>query len=514
MKQENSLDYKHDFRFNAKKAFLICALILIYCPFLYTDMIGNYVGDAAIQIKIGLDCLSDGRFIPIEKYSWHEGLNWWPHEVGWYYILGIAYKLLGLAGVILIAAFFNYTIAGICFRKYKDKVNPLIIVASAAISRLLSFPNYNARPHLFSELAFLLVIYVMLSGKSVLFKSLFFCGTVFLLAWFHGGMIPLLFVLFFVFIAIELIFRQYKTALLYLAAVAGAFVCSLLNPLGIRVWTYALVQSDAIEVWQINQEWNPKTFAIWEIALILIVLVAFVVDGKVRKFDKSAITRLCIFCMFLILACKYCRFMNFVALFILALCTEEIQSLVIWLNENIFHINREKISFSDISYNILSVFCILFFGFMTVFSVKNYIPTNTFSDSSALAAYDEGVIDVVRQNGYKRIYNSFNTGTWLAFYDIPVHIDNRSDLYMESFSGTDYITDQMMINNIEDMDGFVQRYGCDALVLELNPGTTDEWFIEDLYSATDRYEVKYDNTVTSVKDPGLTLRWLVVECTD
>jgi len=353
---------------------------------------------------------------------------------------------------------------------------------------------------------------VMLSSKSVLFKSLFFCGAAFLLAWIHGGMVPLLFVVFLVFIVIELVFRQFKTAALYTAAGAGAVVCSLLNPLGIKVWTYYLYQSQGEEVWKYNIEWAPKTFAIWEITIILLVIVAFVVDGRVRKFDKSAVTRLCIFCMFIILSCKYCRFMNFTALFIPALCTEEIQSLITWFNENVFHINKEKIKFSDASFYILSVFCILFFSFTTVFSIVKFVPYNSMSTSSAIAAYDEGVITCVKQNGYKRIYNSFNTGTWLAFYGIPVHIDNRSDLYMAKFSGTDYISGQMMINNIEDMNRFVDKYGCDALVLDLLPGTTDEWFADDLYAAKDRYKVVYDNTVTSIYKPEESYRWLVVEC--
>ena len=513
MKQENSLSYKQVKKIDAKSFFLICALILIYCPFFYTEMIGNYVGDAAIQIKIGLDCLSSGRLIPVEIYSWHEGLNWWPHEIGWYYIVGIAYKIFGLAGVIGVAAAFNYAIAAIAFKRYHSKVHPLIIVGVAAVARLLSFPNYNARPHLFSELAFLLVIYVMLGKKSVLFKSLFFCGASLLLSWIHGGMIPLLFAVYLVFVVIELLFKQIKNALLYVAAGVGGFICSLLNPLGIKVWAYALVQSDGKAVWEYNIEWAPKTFAIWEIAILLFIIVAFAVDGRVKKFDKDAVTRLCIFCMFIVISCKYCRFMNFVALFVLALCTEEVQSLINWINDNVFHIKKEKIRFSDISYYILTAFCILFFGIVTVFSVVKYIPTNTMSDASAIAAYDEGAAYVVKQNGYKRIYNSFNTGTWLAFYGIPVHIDNRSDLYMESFSGTDYISNQMMINKISDMDEFVAKYDCDALILELMPGTTDEWFADDLYAATDRYKVIYDNTVTSVYNDTC-YRWLVVECVD
>ena len=194
MNQKESLSYKTGRKIDVRKLFLISAHILIYCPFLYSSMIGNYVGDTAIQTRIGLDCINNARFMPIEIYSWHEGLNWWPHEFSWYYILAIAYKLFGLIGIIGVAAAFNYAIAAIAFRKYQDKVHPLIIVGVAAAARLLSFPNYNARPHLFSELAFLLVIYVMLSNKSIWFKSAFFCGAAFLLAWFHGGMIPRLFV--------------------------------------------------------------------------------------------------------------------------------------------------------------------------------------------------------------------------------------------------------------------------------------------------------------------------------
>ena len=174
---------------------------------------------------------------------------------------------MGLAGIIGVCAGFNYAIAGIIFKKHSAKVHPLIIVAVAVVARLLSFPNYNARPHLFSELAFLLVVYVMLSEKKI----------------------PLLFAVFAVFIVIELIFRQFKTALIYLAAAAGAFVCSLLNPLGIKVWAYALVQSDGKDVWAYNIEWAPKTFAIWEIAVLLLVIVAFAVDGRVKAFDKNAI---------------------------------------------------------------------------------------------------------------------------------------------------------------------------------------------------------------------------------
>lgn len=204
--------------------------------------------------------------------------------------------------------------------------------------------------------------------------------------------------------------------------------------------------------------------------------------------------------------------MNFTSLIILMFCGEELQVLINWINDNIFKIDREKLRLGSISHYILTVFCIGFMGYTTVFSWMNYFPTNTMSDISALAAFDEGAIDVIKENGYSRIYNSFNTGTWLAFYEVPVHIDNRTDLYMREFSGEDYIRDKMLIRSVSEMNDFVDEYDADALILDLYPGTTDDWFADDLY-ASDRYNVVYDNTVTSTYD-DTSFRWLVVECTD
>ena len=323
-------------------------------------------------------------------------------------------------------------------------------------------------------------------------------------------MIPLFFVAYGVFIAIELLFRQFKNAGKYLIGLVCGTVTSIINPIGIGVWTYAFMQSQGKDVWKYNMEWQPKTFSILEISGLLLIFVGFAVDERLRKFDKKVITKLCFYCMFIIISCKYCRFMNFTALIIMMFCGEELQILLSWINDNVFKIDTKKLKFGDVSNYILTAFCLLFMLFTTVTSWITYFPTNTVSDISALAAYDEGIIPVVKQNGFKRIYNSFNSGTWLAFYQIPVHIDNRTDLYLEQFSGKDYISGKMLIADLDEMNAFVDEYHPDALVLDLEPGTTDIYFAEDLYDS-DRYNVIYDNTVTSTHDPDLSYRWMVVE---
>ena len=497
----------------AAKVFVICAIALLYCPFFNMMLIGvGYAGDTLIQMRIGLDMIASKGLILDDIYSWHQGLNWYAHEEGWYLLVGAAYKIAGIAGVVGLSAIFNYAMAGVIFKKNLETVDPYIMLLVAAAGRFLSFPNYNARPHLCSYLMFIIFIYMMLSDKrSVLAKCAVFSVFALLMGWFHGGMVPLFFVVFLLFIFIEFVSKEYKRGGQYLLGLAAGLVMSLLNPLGIKTWTYALLQSKGEEIWRFNNEWQPKTFSVPEIVIILIVLIGFILDERLYKFDKKVIAKLCLLCMFIIISTKYGRFMNFTAMMIVMFGGEELQILLNWANDNLFKIDKKKLELHDVSYYILALFCGGFMIYTSVFSWITYFPTNTVSDISGIAAYDEGVIDVLREKKYERIYNSFNSGTWLAFYEIPVHIDNRTDLYMEEFSGEEYIRGQMLITGIDEMNEFVDKYDADALVLDLEAGTTDEWFADELY-ASDRYSVIYDNYVTSTYDPDYTYRWMVVEC--
>ncbi|MCR4671052.1 MAG: hypothetical protein K5643_07675 [Saccharofermentans sp.] len=495
------------------KIFIVAVIVLLYCPFFSTKLIGDgYVGDTMIQTRIGLDMISGKGLILEDIYSWHEGLNWVPHEEGWYLLTGLAYKLFGLIGIISLTAVLNYAMAAVIFKENLKTSNPYMIMIAAATARLFSFPDFNARPHLVSQLLFVIFVFSMLNEKiSGLKKCILFVIFSFIMAWFHGGMLPLFLVVFMVFIVIELIYRNFKTALIYLAGAVSGFAVSLLNPVGIAAWTYAFKQSGGEDYWNINIEWQPKTFSIPEITVLLLLLVAFAVDERVRNFDKKTITKLCFFCMFIIISCKHCRFMSYTAVVIAMFAAEEITILIKWLNGNITRFDLTKLKLGDLSHYIIAAFCAGYAIFMTVTSWMTFFPTNTMSDVSAIAAYDEGVITVLKEKDYKRIYNSFNTGTWLAFYGIPVHIDNRADLYMREYSGVDHLRGKMIISDIDAMNDFVAEYDPDAVVLDLYPGTTDEYFLEDIY-ASGKYKVIYDNTVSSTYDPDQSYRWVIAEC--
>ena len=494
--------------------FVVAVIALLYCPFFNVQVIGDgYVGDTMIQIRIGMDMLSHKSFLLHDLYSWHENLNWVPHEEGWYFLVGAAYKLMGLAGVIGLASVFNYAMGILIFRENLKITNPYMVVLAAAAARVCSFPNYNARPHLVSMLLVVIfMFYVLDESKPAVRKAVMFPVFVFIMAWFHGGMVPLFFAVFAVFIIIELIYKDYKTFSRYIIGLLAGFAASVLNPCGVEIWTYGLVQARVYDdLWKYNMEWNPKSFTILEITIILIVFVGFAVDKRVREFDKKTITKLCFLCMFLIMSCKYCRFMNYTGLMIAMFGAEEIYILLIWINDNITRFDIKKMKLRDIANYVLTSFCVLFFLFNSVTTWKTYFKTNTMSDCSAIAAYDENVIDIVKEKGYSRIYNSFNTGTWLAFYGIPVHVDNRTDLYMAEYSGVDHLRGKILVTTIYDMDKFVDEYHPDALVLDLQPRTTEDYFAADLYASA-KYNVIYDNLCYSNHDPDVSIRWLVVEC--
>ena len=66
-----------------------------------------------------------------------------------------------------------FTMAGIIFKKnLDDNVNPYILLLTAAAARCMSFPNYNARPHLASLLLTIILLYSMLSDKLTVKKKI------------------------------------------------------------------------------------------------------------------------------------------------------------------------------------------------------------------------------------------------------------------------------------------------------------------------------------------------------
>ena len=513
MQEVSELKLKQKKRQPLSFYFLIAVMALLFSPFTGINSMIGMVGDTAIQIKIGLDDIAARKLITEEIYSWHQGLVFTAHESGWYLLLGVMYKVLKLWGVILVGVFFVYATGYTAVKYTFGKAHPFVIAAVLAATPWLNgFPDYNVRPAVTSVFAMTLLIVTCVEDRKPLLKASVFAFLCFSLGWLQGGILPLFLAVYVLFIVIALIFKNYnEVKIMAVGAVAG-FVFSLLNPMGIRNYTFGLKQSGATDIWANVDEWNPMHFSMLQIVLILLVFIGFMTNDNLRRFDRKAITRIALLCMFFIMTCVYKRFVVYYSVAFMLFAPEQYESLLKWFISTVIKPKKKVVlSLSNAFYGILTAVCIVFIIGLGAFNVPRYLPTGTMADIERMAAYDHGAVDFIRQKGYSSVFNSFDTGSWLAFNGIKVHIDNRIDPYMSEFSGVDHIRGQMNVTTLADLDAFRSRYDNDAFLINTSSGYSHIIYEIETY-ASDRYEVVYDNTVgSSIPGVGDT-RWIIIEC--
>jgi len=502
---------KNNSKLSAPVVFLLVLAALIYSPFAAITSMNGMVGDTAIQIKLGLDGIASGHFITDEIYSWHPDLVFTAHESGWYLLLGGAYKLLNIWGVILVGCIFTFGAVITAVLYLRDKVHPLIAALVLVITPFLGgFPDYNVRPAVTSCFAITLLIVTMMGDRKDIFKAGLFAVLCFVLSWLHGGILPLFFLVYAVFLVLNLIYRDFKPLKVLVPGAVLGFGLSLLNPIGIRIWTFGIRQSSATDLWAQVDEWKPMNFSAVQIILILLVFIGFMVSDKIRSFDRKTVTKLCLLCMFFIAACIYKRFITYFSLTFILFAPQAYECLIPWIVKNVFKVEK-KITLSEGFYYLMAAVCALMTVAIGVINVSKYLPTGTYADIEEMAAYDSGVVDFIKEQGYEEIFNSFNTGAWLAFYDVDVHIDNRIDPYMREFSSEDHIRGQMSVSSLADLDAFRGRYNNDAFLIDMSDGYSYLLYEIETY-ASDRYQVVYDNVAESSVDGIPNVRFVVVEC--
>ena len=513
MNKRSELKLKKQAKTDPSALFVFAAALLIFGPFASMNHLSGWVLDCSIQIKLGLDAISSGHFITDEIYSWHEGLVFSAHETGWYVILGFVYKYFRLYGVLAVNTVFTYATAFTAAAYIRKTAHPLLCLAVMVTACLFhGFPDYNARPSSASAFILILTVAVMISDKKPVFKAGVFAAGSFILAWLHGGTLPVYFAVLAVFIVIELIYKQFRTAGILTGGAAAGFLFSLANPLGIKLWTYFLVITGSKAMLEQTDEWKPVNFTFVQMFLILLVFVGFMCGKGIREFDKKTITKLCLLCMFLIIASAYRRSMMQFTLMYLLFAPKAFQDLIVWLVSNLApKLSKKNTELSATFYGILIAVCLIMFAGAGIFNISQYLPTGTMADVEKMAAYDSGVVTFVKQKGYKKIFNDFNSGSWLVFNGIKVHCDNRMDPYINEASGADHLSGKMNVTTLFELDNFRNEYGNDAFLLTTNPGFSPLVYEIETY-ASDRYKVVYDNTLTSNIRNGETLHWIVIEC--
>jgi len=77
----------------------------------------------------------------------------------------------------------------------------------------------------------------------------------------------------------------------------------------------------------------------------------------------------------------------------------------------------------------------------------------------------EDVIDIVKQDSPKRLFNDYNLGEALIYHDIPVFIDARADMYAQDDVLSQTVALLNMTLDDTSVEDVLREYGVDAVLL-------------------------------------------------
>ena len=107
------------------------------------------------------------------------------------------------------------------------------------------------------------------------------------------------------------------------------------------------------------------------------------------------------------------------------------------------------------------------------FTMKNYIREFGYKDIEfeIKVNYPYETVNYIKENipDYKniKIHNSFNFGSYLEFYDIPVFIDSRAEVYMKEYNGgKDIINDYLKSKRFKTYKMYFNSYGFDYALVD------------------------------------------------
>lgn len=505
--------------------FLYLVAMIFCCALACYENIETLLQDATIQIKTGMMIIENKSFIMKDVFSWHEGLNWVSHSQLWYVLLGFIYSAFGVVGCLFLLSIFNTATTIFSFiesRKQSGCSVYSIVVSIIILKAYAYYPITIFRPTLISNFLFEILILSLLYCKSNKKKSIIFIAIIWTLAWFHGGVISIAFAIFALYTIIQGITnKNLKLIIWNFATVGVAFVFSCITPNKLDIWTFGSNQFIYPEIMGQVQEWQSGTFSAYLSILFLITIIGMVLNNKMREFDSNHLFKTGLVCMFFVASCLYGRGMYQLSLVMLLFLPEAIETIVKWITKK-FSLNISQFEIDSKYFKFLCGFISVLF-IITHIMLALVLKGNTINSTAVAVGYDMSVIQTIKDKGYEKIYNDFDTGSWLLFNDIKVHVDNRIDPYLTSYSGEDHIHNEMVIDSLTHMNDFYEKYHPDAILLRYSdplPLESGEFYphsnsiqnlVEEMiYYEPEKYKKVYENTTTIKGENAYT--WVIFEC--
>ena len=402
-------------KYNILFILLIISLSLVMMIFMRCDT------DYYWHITAGKYMVNNHTILTHDIFSWFvNGKYWmsheWLFEVIIYYMSIIfgKYHLLiyGLVNVLIILFIFYFTNKE---HYHKNKAFSLIWLTLFFIFDVFMV----GRPQLISNILLTLTIYFLIdlyNNKDS--KKIYFLPLITIIwANVHGGSSNLPYVLALIFMFISLVKfdigkfvsdrKSKKQLLTYLVIALVCMLCVNICPHGFKMFIYPYINMGNTTMLKTIAEWQPtvisnNTHLTYFLFIFLILMIFLLSKKKINFLD------FCLYMISIYLGLKSIRFWGY---------TYIIMTYVVFN-----YIEKRK---DDKGTEL--VFLILSFSFILIFSLS----FNNIIKSINEKLISDEMINIIKKENPKRLYNDYGAGGYLVYKNIPVFIDGRADLYSD-----------------------------------------------------------------------------------
>lgn len=453
--------------FNYLFILLIISISLFLMLFLKVD------SDYLWHISVGKYIYNNG-IITHDVFSWYMiGKYWFSHEWGFELIIYLLKILFGKYHLFLYS-FFNILIL-LLFIYFtnkegfnKNKLFSLIWLSFALILNLYIV----GRPHLISFIFIAITMYILYDLFNYSNSKKIYLLPLISLFWvnIHGGSSNLIYIFSFIFMFISLIdfkFNKIESIKKENSVILKYFIFGLLslfigviNPHGIEMISYPYVNMLDTLMLKSIYEWQPSNIGIgfhlpFFIISFIILSIMVLSNKKIRLID------IIIYIFILYLGLKSIRFWPFI---------------YIIMSYSIFYYIpfRKEDSYTKETYFIVSFFLLI--SFMVSFN-------SIIKESNKNINLNKKIINIIKKENPKRLYNLYNFGGELIYNDIKVFIDGRADLYSKY-----NLKDALDISYLRgDYEKIINKYNFDYFLV------SSEFSINTYLKYNNNYKLIYSN---------------------
>ena len=457
--------------------FFIFSLFTSFSLFLTTFI--NKESDYMWHVKAGEYMFNHGPIVK-DVFSWSlNGSYWMSHEWLFEVIVYALKKLMGNFSLVFYVFICVMTILFIIYIYNKEKMkNRLFMTLLWVVCCSVLICYIQVRPHLVSYILFtstMYFIYDLINNEAS--KKIYFLPLLTIL-WsnLHGGSSNLGYLMCFIVLFAGLFnfrFSKFfakrlsKKQLLTLLVVGLISVlCTSINIHGFKMTIYPYTNMmdktmlNNILEWRIT-DINDITHSLFFVIASLIFFILLCSKKKIKFID------LVLFGVGIFLGLKSIRFWAYLYL---------ISSFFVfdYVEEFEFHYFKYAVMFANVMF-----ICFFIINFNKVYKEVNtdYIYT------------DSTIINKIKEVKPERLYNIYNVGGELIYYDIPVFIDGRADLYSQNNLFEEYLK----IDGVElDFKSQINRFNFD-------------YYLTNIGGKLDNYLISHDMVEKVVSSNGLVL---------